>query len=45
VRSRYVGRGMTQRALRTFMSLSLAARVLWLVAAMQAFGIVLRLAQ
>jgi hypothetical protein len=34
---------MTQRALRTFMSLSLAARVLWLFAAFEALGIVARL--
>jgi len=36
---------MAERALRAFMSLSLTARLLWLVAALQAFGMIVRLAQ
>jgi hypothetical protein len=36
---------MAQRALRTFMSLSVLARALWLLAAIQALALVLRLLQ
>ena len=36
---------MAHRAVRTFMSLSVIARTLWVVAALQVFGMVLRLAQ
>jgi len=36
---------MAQRALRTFMSLSLGVRALWFFAMFEALGIVARLAQ
>ena len=36
---------MTQRALRTFMTLPLGVRVLWFFAMLEALGIVIRLAQ
>jgi hypothetical protein len=36
---------MAGRAIRTFMSLSLAARVLWVFAAFEAFGLIVRLSQ
>jgi hypothetical protein len=36
---------MAQRALHVFMSLSVTARLLWGLAALQAFGMVLRLAE
>jgi len=36
---------MAQRALRTFMSLSLVVRALWFLAMVEALGIAIRLAQ
>jgi hypothetical protein len=36
---------MGQRAFRAFMSLSIAARVLWVFAAFEAFGMLMKLAQ